>query len=386
MRKQTLILSIIVLLAILIIGGWLFFFFRQKRQTSEPGLTIAFSPVIAEASPTASPGSSQFELVSDHQVLAPVFSEKMIYLFDQTEKTLISIVPVLDIYKVKNLSETKLDNVFSIVWSSDRKQVLIGFYQNQLVRRYAVFDLEQNLTFLLPDYVQEAVWSPDGKKLAVQHYSASKKEAYLSLLNSDGTKEEKILNLNLSDLKLFWPGNNYLVFYQKPAPFYALETIFAYDFSNKQLKTISLPIREKYRKGFYGFDLLPSPDGKTIIISLTNESGAGLETYLYSLETGQLTDFPVKTLVQKCAFAQSNEAVYCAYSNQVAGANNLPFSYWQGKIRPNDSFAKFNFKTGELKVYSENTIFDAKDLAVAPEEDYLLFINRADSKLYRLKL
>lgn len=388
MRKQTFILSIIILLTLLIIGGWLFFFLKQKRQVP-PTVSLPQIPspsASATVSVTPSPVPSQFELLSDHEVQAPVFVEKMIYFFDRTEKVLSSITPVLDVFKTKNLSETRLENVFSLSWSADKKRVLIGFYQSQLAKRYAVFDLEQNLVLLLPNYVQEAVWSPDGKKIAIHHYSPLKRESYLALLNPDGTKEEKFLELGLSELKFFWLANNQLIFYQKPAPLYPLEAVFSYDFSTKELKVLSLPLQEKYRGGLYGFDLLPSSDGKVLIFSLTDGAQGKLQTYLYSVESGQLTELPVKTLVQKCVFAENNESVYCAYSEELAQANGLPFSYWQGRVRPADSFARFNFRTGELKVYAEKTVFDALELVVSAQEDFLLFVNRAEGKLYRLRL
>jgi protease II len=213
-----------------------------------------------------------------------------------------------------------------------------------------------------------------------------KKESYLSTLNFDGTKETKLFDLGLSDLRLFAAATDTVIFYQRPARRYPLEAIFNYNLRAKQLKLISLPLKEKYRTGFYGLDLLPSKDSRSALLSLTDEKGANLESFIYRLETNELINLPVKTLVQKCVWAENNESVYCAYSKELTGAGDLPFSYWQGKVKPNDSFAKFNFKTGEFRVYAEDTVFDAVNLAISSEEDYLVFVNRADGSLYRMKL
>lgn len=150
---------------------------------------------------------------------------------------------------------------------------------------------------------------------------------------------------------------------------------------------INLSLRERFKDGFYGFDALPSPDGKALLISLTADgSGRSLSNFVQNLETNKITELDLKTLVQKCAWSEDSEEIFCVYSDELKQAGNLPFDYWMGKIRSHDSFAKLNLRTGEKKVYAEGTDFDALSLSVSPEKDFLLFVNQADQSLYRMKL
>lgn len=387
MKKNTLII-IFVLVLILVIGGWILFFLSQKSGTPDASPTPKISsPIIGGVSPQASVSPQQFEKITGNIVLSPAFASKTIVFFDQTEGYFKTAIPVLDIFKENKQSETVFENVFSVSWSPNKKLVLVGFYQNQIVKKYAVFDLSQNLTYLLPDYVKEATWSFDSARLLISHSLPTKGEFYLALINFDGTKETKVLDLGLSDFRYFLTNQNKVIFYEKPSPQYPTERVFIYDLKTKKTSTVNFSIRETFKNGFYGFDILPSPDGKVLLISLTEDRlGSNLSNFVQNLETNKITELDLKTLVQKCAWSEDSEEIFCAYSDELRQAGNLPFDYWMGKVRSRDSFVKLNLRTGEKKVYAERTDFDALNLAVSAEKDFLLFINQADQSLYRMKL
>jgi hypothetical protein len=388
MKKNTLVIIIFVSVLVLVIGGWIFFFLRQKNGGPDVSpLPEISSPMISGGSPQASVSPSQFEKITENIVLSPAFASRTVVFFDRTEGYFKTAIPVLDIFKENKQSETVFENVFSVSWSPNKKLVLVGFYQNQIVKKYAVFELQQNLTYLLPDYVKEAVWSFDSAKLLISHSLPSRGEFYLALINFDGTKETKVLDLGLSDFKYFLTNQNQIIFYEKPSPQYPTERVFIYDLKTKKISVINLSIRETFKNGFYGFDILPSPDGKILLISLTGDgSGKNLSNFVQNLETNKITELDLKTLVQKCAWSENSEEIFCAYSSELAAAGNLPFDYWMGKIRSRDSFVKLNLRTGEKKVYAEGTDFDALNLAVSSEKDSLLFVNQADQSLYRMRL
>ena len=130
--------------------------------------------------------------------------------------------------------------------------------------------------------------------------------------------------------------------------------------------------------------MLPSPKNGLSLFSFTDENGNAIVTYISQADS--VMEPHMKTLVQKCVWSDSGENIYCAYSNALANAPNLPFDYWKGKISSSDSFARFNVKTGEFKVYAENAGYDAIDLAISPDESFLVFVNRKDLSLYKMKL
>jgi len=389
MKKNTLIIIIFLVVAALIVAGWIIFFSSQEQA---PGTGLSPAPVLSQTpqislspSPTSF-SAQQFEKITDHLVLNPVFASNTVSFFDKTDGFFKNVVPVLDIFKENKASEIVFENVFSVSFSPSRKVALVGFYQGQIIRKFAVFDIQQNLNYLLPDFVKEAVWSVDSVKLLVNHSLPSRGEAYFSTINFDGTKEAKVLDLGLNDVKYFWPNQNLIIFYEKPSPGYPVDKIFSYDLKNKKISLINFSLRESYKSGFYGFDLLPSPDGKAILFSLTDQAGANLRTFLQNLETSQIVELDFKTLVQKCAWTSDSAEIVCAYSDELKNAFSLPFDYWMGKVKSNDSFVKFNLLTGEKKIYAEKTGFDALNFSLSAEKNFLLFTNQADQSLYRMRL
>ena len=332
MKKNTLIIIIFVSVLVLVIGGWIFFFLNQKSGGPDTSPRPEnSSPVIVGSSPQASISPQRFEKITGNVVLSPVFASKTVIFFDRTEGYFKTVIPVLDIFKENKQSETVFENVFSVSWSPNKKLVLVGFYQNQIVKKHAVFDLSQNLTYLLPDYVKEAIWSSDNAKLLINHSLPSRGEFYLALINFDGTKETKVLDLGLSDFKYFLTNQNQVIFYEKPSPQYPTERVFVYDLKTKKTSMINLSLRERFKDGFYGFDALPSPDGKALLISLTADgSGRSLSNFVQNLETNKITELDLKTLVQKCAWSEDSEEIFCVYSDELKQAGNLPFDYWMG--------------------------------------------------------
>ena len=141
-----------------------------------------------------------------------------------------------------------------------------------------------------------------------------------------------------------------------------------------------------------------SPDGKKILVSYSSSDNRSLFSVIFDTEkefdpskeqtaSESLTNLPFTALTNKCVWATNSESLYCAYANPLPEGDYLwPFDYWQGKVATHDSFAKFSWKTGEFKIYAENTAYDADNLALARNESFLIFINRQDLGLYRLKL
>lgn len=389
MRNNTLIIIVFVSVLVLLVGGWIFFFLRQKSADNVPATSLPQTsslPAAGGQSPQISVSPQVFEKITNNLVLSPIFASKTAMFFDKTDGFFKTAVPVLDTFKENKLSETAFENVFSVLWSPDKKMALVGFYQNQIVKRYAVFNPQQNLTYLLPDFVKEAIWFQDSAKLLVNHSAPAKGELYFSSLNFDGTKETRILDLKLSDFKYFPTNQGKIIFYEKPAPLSPTERVFVYDVKTKIISTVNFPIRETYKNGFYGFDVLPSPDGKTILVSLTDQNGNNLTNFVQNLESGKVAELDLKTLVQKCVWSDDGEEIYCAYSNELAQAGNLPFDYWMGKVRSRDSFVRMNLRTGEKKIYAENTFFDALNLVLDSGKSFLLFVDQASQSLYRMRL
>jgi len=381
--NKKLLLSIVSVLLVITIAGWIYFFLTKNKNLEQPTTLPSPSPVVSFNIPPQKTQEPRFEQLSADWAVKPAIASTSVIFFNRTKGVLKNISLVLNTKQETNLSDTIFDNINTIVWSPNKKMVAFLFTQYDQ-ERISVFDLLQSIQYTLPRYFKNPVWSVDSKRLAVYHDDPLKNEHFISIIQPDGSKEQKLVSMVLPNPTILWQTQDTIVFYQKPAPQTAIANIFQYNLKTKSLSSLPLAISGAPDQTFFGFDMLPSPKNDFWFFSFTDKNGGGLMTYINQGNT--IIEPPMKTLVQKCVWSDSGENIYCAYSNALANAPNLPFDYWTGRISSSDSFARFNVKTGEFKIYAENTGYDAIDLAISPDESFLVFVNRKDLSLYKMKL
>ena len=115
-----------------------------------------------------------------------------------------------------------------------------------------------------------------------------------------------------------------------------------------------------------------------------------LELRARDLKTGVVTDILPKTLADKCTWSKRvGGIVYCAAPKTLPPG--LPDSWYQGEVGFTDSFWRFNIDTDtaeELYVpqIDSEGIIDVYLPELSPDQDYIVFINKADLSLWVLKL
>ncbi len=127
-------------------------------------------------------------------------------------------------------------------------------------------------------------------------------------------------------------------------------------------------------------------EGENLI--LTSDSSLSLRIYdTGTKETGALG---VQTLAEKCTWAGAI-MVYCAVPKNIPSAL-YPDSWYQGEVSFDDQIWKINTESkvieliADLSVLSEGEEIDAIKMSLNPSGDYLLFVNKKDSFLWKLDL
>ncbi len=380
-RQLTIVISILVFV---IVAGWIVFFFFMKKPTQQAQLPAATpSQTLQPAQPTPSQlPQAQFVKLTDDLVADPEAGSQNVLFFDVKDQFLKVMSLALNANQVSQLSQTAFQGITDARWSPSRQAIILTSNQYDSLTYYSV-DLTQNLQYNLPDYMQDPVWSPDSKQIAFYHWNPAAQEAWIATVKADGTQEKKIVAPGLGEnVRVLWPTQNTLVFYEKPMPLMPLSVLFSYSFTTKQLTAVSVPTGESQP---YGFEASPSSDGSMLLVQFTTQNGNTLSTYI--LKDGQLTSLPFATLVQKCAWAQDNSTVYCAFPQAWnPGSSMIPFDYWRGIITTNDSFGSVNIATGQFTTYATNTSYDATNLSVSSDQSFLTFINRNDLSLYKMRI
>lgn len=129
-------------------------------------------------------------------------------------------------------------------------------------------------------------------------------------------------------------------------------------------------------------------DSSRVIYSYIDNSK--LELRAKDLKTGVITDILPKTLADKCTWSKRvGGIVYCAAPKTLPPG--LPDSWYQGEVGFTDSFWRFNIDTDtaeELYVpqIDSEGIIDVYLPELSPDQDYIVFINKADLSLWVLKL
>jgi len=377
---------ITVILVTSTIGGWIYFINKEGEKPIPSNLPIVStpttpSPAITETNETKA--KDKFIKLSNNSSLSPVVSSENVLFFDKQEGVFKNVINVLNTNQETRLSETTFANILKIDWSNNQDKALITFEDEDKIR-YSLFDLSQNLTYLLPNYITAIDFSSDDKSFIIYHQDGSNQN-YLATLSLDGTKETKLLEINFSNIEIYSLDKNNLILYQKPAPLMPIEGIFNYNLKTKSLTT--LPINLFDTTNLYGLEALPSKDGKYLLFSATDFQNKNPELYILDIANNKLLKMPFTSFVDKCAFTSDSKNIYCAYSDSFSNNNfSHPFDYYLGLVSFQDSFAKVNLETGEFTIFTENTLFDANSLQVSEDEDFLVFINKYDGLLYKLKL
>jgi hypothetical protein len=182
-----------------------------------------------------------------------------------------------------------------------------------------------------------------------------------------------------------------IILLTKPSPGQLDQRAYLFDIKNKWIQDVPA-IQQAFLKRVPNgpLFLFPTLDGNHFLFAETDSHQTTLSLMLWNnvssdSSSSPIVSVPFATLPNKCAWSSDSESLYCAVTNEFQNGNHLiPFDYWMGKFATNDTFIRFSWRTGELKTYAENTLFDATEVVVAPDQSFLVFVNRRDMGLYKL--
>jgi hypothetical protein len=231
----------------------------------------------------------------------------------------------------------------------------------------------------LPEDVKDISVSPDGSKIFYLFNSGSNvsESATGTILNLSTNKKVQIFNSPFTEWLSLWPSNNIITLTTKPAA--NIEGyMYSMDAVGKNLK--------KVLSGINGLTTLTSPNGKLVLWS---DDRLALNIFYMDKRNSDLLG--LRTLPEKCVWSKSSESLYCAVPKSV-GTNLYPDSWYQGEVSFNDQLWKIDMKTGNTTLLLDPVAvtgaeeIDGIKLALDEGENYLFFVNKKDSFLWKLDL
>ena len=227
----------------------------------------------------------------------------------------------------------------------------------------------------LPENVKDISVSLDGSKIFYLFNAGNNMiGAILNLL--DGRKTQ-VFDSSFTEWLSFWPSNNIITLSTKPSarvPGY----MYTMDSAGKNLSMVL--------GGINGLTTLGSPNGKLVLYGDNN-----LSLNIYHTDTRNSDILGIRTLPEKCVWGKVSDVVYCAAPKSI-GLGEYPDSWYQGEVSFKDQFWKVDIKTGNATIISDPAAIaggeevDGIKLALDEGENYLFFVNKKDSFLWRLEL
>jgi len=227
----------------------------------------------------------------------------------------------------------------------------------------------------LPENVTDVSISPDNSKLFYLFNTGN--TAIGVTLDPLANKKSQVFDSSFTEWASFWPNNNLITLTSKPSANVA-GYMYAVDINKKDFN--------KVLGGINGLTTKMSPDGNFVLYSNNN-----LSLGIYNVNTRETTILGIKTLSEKCVWNKTSDAIYCAVP-KFTEQKEYPDSWYMGETSFSDEIWKINIRDGRTLLVSDlisangEEDIDGIKLAIDEGENYLFFVNKKDSYLWKLDL
>lgn len=270
------------------------------------------------------------------------------------------------------LSNITVVGMLDALWSSLRDRAAVLYLDGETMKGF--LHIGTSSVAVLPQNIQSAAWSPDGKSFA--YLIQKDTSANLTITDASGKNQKTIFSTPILDSRIQWATNDKFLFSTAPSGLTG-GFIFAYSRLSGGFQKILGPL--------FGLTSLVSPDGSKILVSSTNNNGHDLTLEVHS-STGALLFTPdFITLPEKCVWISIKET-YCAVPRDIPTQTLWPDDYLRGEVQTNDHIVSLDTdKQISSEIFNDQD-FDIGNLVVTKDKKYLFFINRTDGSLWSLKL
>lgn len=367
------ILIILIILLILAVGLLVVYNFFLKKE--EPN-----GSTITPGAPTPTTSlTSPIQALSQEPVLSPTIDNQKVKYYSKNNGYVFE--SSFDGSERIRLSSNVLLNLLKVLWSSNQDKVIAVFEEDGLLKKY-LYDYNTSAATALDKNIRWITWSPIEDKIAYQYYDPQTEDNNISLANPDGSQWTNILTTRMKNLIVEWPNSEQIAIRTKPSGL-AQSVVYTINLADGDFQKI---ISETY-----GLTVLWSPLGDKLLFSETDNQGKNLKLKIVDLAKSTTGELSFATLPEKCVWSQDNRTLFCAVPKNISDSATLPDDYYKKRVSFTDEFWAINLDIQEaIRIFipeNEGTAtYDAKQLLLSPQEDYLLFINQKDDLLYSLEL
>ncbi|KKQ58759.1 MAG: hypothetical protein US79_C0003G0060 [Parcubacteria group bacterium GW2011_GWC1_38_17] len=378
MLNKRLIIFILAISGVLIIAGfilWLLFKTPTKipiteKPAPEEEITIPITP--------QTEGEFTIFKLSDVAVISPIISDNKVLYYSKLNGNVLKTD--FEGKSIQPLTNIAIPNLITTVWSFDKSQTINIYQENDVVKK-VLFDFASQKATQLDSKIKSISFAPNQNKIAYQFIDDSLGKNTITIADSNGLNWKDIFNIRMENIRLYWTKDNLLTLTSAPSGIVKGSALTI----DTTPKIISL---KKLISDIYGLTIKYSPDGKNLIYSQTDQYGHNPTLHLIK-EGGVAEKTNLNTLSDKCAFSKNNN-IYCAIPKIINGSLILPDDFYKNIANFSDIFFKIDMANNKSSIIFDPADFkydfNASDLNISPNEDYIIFVNKKDGLLYSIKI
>jgi hypothetical protein len=246
-----------------------------------------------------------------------------------------------------------------ISWATNK--TLVATYSSDSI----FYDLNSNFSKKLDNKIKNPALSRAGDKLAYNYFDPGTGEGNISIADPAAEAFKTLMPTRLENWRIGWVSNNILSLAARPAPGNSISSLFTLDIETKSLRNV-LDFKNN-------LEVVWSPSGRKIIYSYGNGPAQESSLYFMDLASRKEIELGVSLGASKCAWSIDDKTVYCAGRDSFLTIDT-------SAAQP----VAENITT--LSKEAQSGSATATDLLLTSSEDYLVFRNSQNGKLYGLSL
>lgn len=379
MLNKRLIILISIITGILIITGLALWLLFRTPATKAPTIQAPSSEG-ATTAPITSPVEGKFAIfkLSDVAAISPAISGNKVLYYSKLNGNVFETD--FEGKSTDSVTNIAIPDIVTTIWSSDKSQA-VNIYQEDGKVKKVLFDFPTKKATQLDSRIKFITFSPSQNKIAYQFVDESLGTNKIAIADSNGLNYKSIFNVRMDVLKIYWPQEDKIAFATAPSGIVQ---------GSAFIKTVSDQSAglTKIVSDTFGLTLKYSPDGNMLLYSQTDQYGHSPVLYLVK-NGGTAENLNLSSLSDKCVFSIKNN-IYCAIPRIISGSLILPDDFYKNTENFSDIFFKIDTAGNRSSIILDpqdlKYDFNAKDLVVSPNEDYLIFTNKKDGLLYSIRI
>ena len=223
------------------------------------------------------------------------------------------------------------------------------------------YDLASNFSKKYGAEIKNPVLNRAGTKIAYTYFNSETREGDVTIADPKLESYKNIMPTRFADWQMAWVNNDKLALTKPPTLDNTTTSLFLLNTESRELQNIL-----GYKNNL---EVSWSPSGQNILYSYADPATNQNNLYLMSLSDKEELPLKLAYYASGCAWSMDNKTVYCADKN---------------------SFVHFDATAATVETSavseSQTNTFSATSPFLTSTEDYLIFKNSKDGKLYGLSL